>query len=247
MSYQQLLTIKKKNAGRDNKGHISVRHRGGQHKRFLRRIDWKRSKLDVPARVQAIEYDPNRSANLALIAYLDGQKAYILAPMGLNVGDMVITSASAPIKPGNRLMLSNIPVGVAIHGLEFQPGRGAQLVKSAGTAALLQSIDADKATVRLPSGEIRIFNASSYATIGQIGNQQHSSVKLTKAGDRRHRGFRPSVRGVAQHPNSHPHGGGEGRSSIGMHPKTPWGKPAMGKKTRKLKKRSNRLIVKRRK
>lgn len=243
---RSLLTIKKKTSGRDAQGHISIRHRGGEQKRFLRTIDWKRNKLDINATVVSIEYDPGRTADIALLSYADGEKSFILAPTGLKVGDVIVASLNAPIKDGNCLPLRNIPVGVPIHCLSFQKGKSAQLIKSAGSAAYVQSIDGNKATVKLPSGEIRIFNADSCATIGQVGNADHSNQKLTKAGQSRLRGIRPSVRGVAQNPHSHPHGGGEGRSSIGMHPKTPWGKSAF-RKTRKHKKASNRLIVKRRK
>lgn len=246
MKLKSLLTIKKKTSGRDSQGHISTRHRGGEHKRFLREIDWKRVD-STPAKVVSIDYDPNRTADIALLQYQNGRKSYILATTELKVNDIVVTSDTAPIKDGNRLPLKNIPVGVPIHGLELQVGKGSQIVKSAGSAAFIQSIDGQKAIIKLPSGELRIFNSSSYATIGQVSNSAHSTQKLTKAGDSRHRGRRPSVRGVAQNPHSHPHGGGEGRSSIGMNPKTPWGKPAMGKRTRKLKKASNRLIVQRRK
>ena len=242
----RLLTIKKKRSGRDSQGHVSVRHRGGEHKRFLRLIDWKRNKIDIKAKVTAIEYDPNRSANIAYLSYEDGSKSYILATANLKVGDVVLYSPKAPIKEGNRLPLKNIPVGTPINCLEFQAGRGAQIIKSAGSAAFIQSIDVDKVTIKLPSGELRIFPGSACATIGQVGNADYSNQKLVKAGDSRHRGIRPSVRGVAQNPHSHPHGGGEGRSSIGMNPKTPWGKPAMGKKTRKHKKSSNKLIIKHR-
>lgn len=244
---KSLLTIKKKTSGRDSKGHVSIRHRGGEHKRFVRIIDWARSNVDVKAKVIAIEYDPNRTANLALLSYQDGSKGYVLATSNLKVTDVVVCSENAPIKEGNRICLRNIPVGVAIHGIEFQPGSGAQMVKSAGSAAYVQSIDGDKAVIKLPSGEIRLFHANCKATIGQVGNTDHFNQKLTKAGDSRHRGIRPSVRGVAMNPHAHPHGGGEGRSSIGMNPKTPWGKPAMGKKTRKLKKASNKFIIQRRK
>lgn len=243
----QFLTIKKKTSGRDSQGHVSVRHRGGEHKRFLREIDWRRTQYDIPAKVTAIEYDPNRTADIAFLCYQNGSKSYILATTLLKVGDVVISSPSAPIKEGNRLLLKNIPVGIPIHCLEFQPEKGGQIVKSAGASAYIQSIDGNIATIKLPSGEFRIFPANSYATIGQISNSEHMNQPLLKAGDSRHRGIRPTVRGVAQHPDSHPHGGGEGRSSIGMNPKTPWGRPAMGKITRKRKKASNRLIVKRRK
>lgn len=243
---RSLLTIKKKTSGRDDQGHISIRHRGGEEKRFIRQIDWRRDKLDIKAKVVSIEYDPGRTANIALLSYEDGAKSFILAPVGLKTGDVIISSENTPIKEGNCLALKNIPVGVPIHCLSFQKGKKAQLVKSAGNAAYVQSIDGNKATIKLPSGEIRIFNADSKATIGQVGNPEHSTEKLTKAGQSRHRGIRPTVRGVAQNPHSHPHGGGEGRSSVGMHPKTKWGKSAF-KRTRKHKKASNRLIVKRRK
>lgn len=247
MTIKKLLTIKKKISGRDNQGHVSIRHRGGEHRRYLREIDWLRAKADIKAKVISIEYDPNRTADIALLSYEDGSKSYILAPSNLKINDIVITSDSAPIKDGNRLCLKNIPIGVPIHALSFQTNKPAQLVKSAGAAAYVQSIDGNKAVVKLPSGEIRIFNSESKATIGQVGNQDHFNIKLVKAGDSRHRGIRPSVRGVAQNPHSHPHGGGEGRSSIGMNPKTPWGRPAMGKRTRKHKNASNKLIIKRRK
>ena len=242
----KLLTIKKKRSGRDSQGHVSVRHRGGEQKRFLRLIDWKRTKLDVKAKVVAIEYDPGRTADIAFLSYTDGSKSYILATANMKVGDVVVYSESAPIKEGNKLPLKNIPVGTPLHCLEFQAGKGAQIIKSAGSAAYIQSIDGDKITIKLPSGELRIFPGTACATVGQVGNVNHSNIKLVKAGDSRHRGIRPSVRGVAQNPYSHPHGGGEGRSSIGMNPKTPWGRPAMGKKTRKHKKASNKLIIKHR-
>ena len=244
---RSLFTIKKKTSGRDHSGTISVRHRGGEHRRYLRLVDWKRQKLSIAAKVTAIEYDPNRTANLALLVYPDGEKSYILAPSNLHLNDVVLSAEVAPIKDGNCLPLKNIPIGVPVHCLEITPGKGAQMIKSAGAAAYIQSIDGSKAIVKLPSGEIRIFNSDCKATIGQVGNADLINQKLTKAGDSRHRGIRPTVRGVAQHPNSHPHGGGEGRSSVGMNPKTPWGRPAMGKHTRKLKKSSNRLIVTRRK
>jgi len=242
-----LKTIKKRQSGRDSQGHVSIRHRGGEHKRFLRNITWRWAFADIEAKVVALEYDPNRTSTVALIVFKNGHKSYILATEKLKVGDIIINSPSAPIKEGNRLCLKNIPVGVPIHGLEFSPGKGAQIVKTAGSAAYIQSVEGEKTVVKLPSGEIRIFSSQCQASIGQVSNANHSNVKLTKAGDRRHRGFRPTVRGVAQHPDSHPHGGGEGRSSIGMNPKTPWGKTAMGKITRKRKKSSNKLIIKRRK
>lgn len=247
MKLKNLLTIKKKTSGRDSKGHISVRHRGGEEKRYIRTVDWKRNKNDIKGKVTSIDYDPNRTSNLALVVYEDGTKSYILATTNLKVGDVIICGDMAPIKDGNRLPLKNIPVGIPIHALEFQVGKGAQIVKSAGSAAYIQSIDGNKAIVKLPSGELRIFPSTTFATIGQVSNSDHSNIKLIRAGQNRHRGFRPTVRGIAQNPHSHPHGGGEGRSSIGMNPKTPWGKPALGKRTRKHKKFSNKLIVKRRK
>ncbi|MBI2464866.1 50S ribosomal protein L2 [Candidatus Shapirobacteria bacterium] len=247
MKIKSLFKIKKKTSGRDAQGHVSVRHRGGEEKRYIRLVDWKRSNHDITGKVVAIEYDPNRTANLALVVYQNGAKAYILASSNLKVDDIVVASESAAIKDGNRLPLRNIPVGVAIHGLEFQPGSGAQLVKSAGSAAFIQSIDGQKVTIKLPSGELRLFNAETWATIGQLSNADHSNQKLSLAGDSRHRGIRPSVRGVAMNPHAHPHGGGEGKSSIGMNPKTPWGKPALGYRTRKRKNASNKFIVQRRK
>ncbi len=243
----KLFSIKKKQSGRDARGHVSVRHRGGEHKRFLRLLDWQRAKKDIKAKVTSIEYDPNRTASIALLTYSDGAKKYILASSLLKLGDVVVYSDTAPIKDGNKLPLKNIPVGTPFHCLEYRPGSQAQLIKSAGSAAYLQSIDGHIAIVKLPSGELRIFSSNCTAVIGQVSNVDHSNQKMTKAGDSRHRGIRPAVRGVAQNPRSHPHGGGEGRSSIGMNPKTPWGKVAMGKKTRKHKKHSNRLIIKRRK
>lgn len=243
---KSLYTIKKKTSGRDASGHVSVRHRGGEQKRYLRDIDWVRNKYDMEARVMAIEYDPNRTADIALISYIDGSQSYIIAPTSLKVGDKVISGVQTPIKDGNRLQLKHIPVGVPIHCLELSPQSGAKIVKSAGSAAYVQSVDGDLATVKMPSGEIRLFKSICFATIGQVGKADLMNQKLVRAGQSRHRGIRPTVRGVAQHPDSHPHGGGEGRSSIGMNPKTPWGKPAMGKKTRSKKHRSNRLIVKHR-
>jgi large subunit ribosomal protein L2 len=247
MKIKSLLKIKTKTSGRDAQGHVSVRHRGGEHRRFLRLIDWTRTKTDIKAKIVEIGYDPNRTAQIALAVYEDGTKTYILASTNMKVGDVIVTSPQTAIKEGNRLSLKNIPVGVPIHALEMFPGKGGQVVKSAGSAALVQSIDGEKATVRLPSGEIRLFNSNCQATIGQVSNADHFNVKLTKAGDSRHRGIRPSVRGVAMNPHAHPHGGGEGKSSIGMNPKTPWGKPAMGKKTRTKKNASNKLIIKHRK
>lgn len=244
---KSFLTIKKKTSGRDSSGHVSVRHRGGEHKRYYRLVDWRRQQTGISAKVSSLEYDPNRSASLALLTYENGSKSYILATKDLKVGDIVVASDDAPIKDGNRLPLKNIPIGVPVNCLEFRPGKGAQLIKSAGSSAYIQSIDGNKAIVKMPSGEIRLFDSNCCATIGQVSNPDHINVKLSKAGDSRHRGIRPSVRGVAQNPKTHPHGGGEGRSSIGMNPKTKWGRPAMGKKTRARKKSSNRLIIKRRK
>ncbi len=245
---QSLLRIRKKHGGRDNKGHVAVRHKGGEHKRQLRKIDWRRNKRNIEAKVEAIEYDPNRTANIALLLYKDGERRYIIAPKGLKAGDKVVAAAKAPIEIGNSLPLANIPAGVAIHNLEIRPGKGGQLVRSAGAAAYIQSQEKTKVLVKMPSGELRIFSSKATATIGQISNVGWNKVKLGKAGSKRHRGIRPTVRGVAQHPGSHPHGGGEGRSGIGMKfPKTPWGKKALGKRTRRRHKYSERLIVKRRK
>ncbi len=244
---RHLLTIRKKHGGRDSRGHVSVRHHGGEHKRYLRRIDWRRDKRDMTARVEAIDYDPNRTARIALLLYPDGERRYILAPEGLKIGAKVIAADKAPIEPGNNLPLAKIPAGVPIHNLEIRPGKGGQIVRSAGTAAYIQSQEGDKVIVKMPSGELRIFSPRIRATIGQVSNSGWNKVKLEKAGDKRHRGIRPTVRGVAQHPGSHPHGGGEGRSGIGMKsPKTPWGKKALGKITRRRHKYSSRLIIKRR-
>lgn len=246
MPIKSLLTIKKKTSGRDAYGHVSTRHRGGEEKRYLRKIDWFRKEYDIPAKVVAIEYDPNRTADIALLSYQNGSKSYILATSNMKIGDIVVSGQNVDIKEGNCLPIKNIPIGLPVHALRFQVGKAAQLVKSAGSVAYIQSVDGDKAIIKLPSGEIRIFNANTYATIGQISNTDHSNQKLTKAGQSRHRGIRPGVRGVAQNPHSHPHGGGEGRSSIGMNPKTKWGKPAF-RRTRKTKKASNKLIIQRRK
>ncbi|MBU2592051.1 MAG: 50S ribosomal protein L2 [Patescibacteria group bacterium] len=245
---KKLVVIKKKRGGRDNKGRISVRHQGGEHKQYTRLIDWKRSKKDIAGKVTAIEYDPNRNADIALIFYPDGDKRYIVAPDGLKIGSEIIAGEKAPAKLGNCLILKNIPVGVAIHNLEIVPGKGAQMVRGAGNSALIQSKEEKRVKVSLPSGETRWFSSLCCATIGQVGNVNYLYKKFRKAGDKRRRGIRPTVRGVAQHPKSHPHGGGEGRSPIGMKsPKTPWGKRTLGKRTRKRKKYSDRLIIKRRK
>ena len=237
----------KKRGGRNNRGKMTVRHRGGGAKRKLRVIDFKRDKNGVPGRVAAIEYDPNRSARIALIYYADGDKRYILAPIGLNVDDTVISSPDAEVKPGNALPLNVIPSGTVIHNIEMEKGRGGQMVRSAGTAAQLMVKEGDYALIRMPSGEMRRVRGECMATIGQVGNVDHQNIELGKAGRKRLMGWRPTVRGSAMSPRDHPHGGGEGRSPIGLPgPKTPWGKPALGYRTRKQK-ASDKLIVKRRK
>ena len=244
---RSLVETLKKHAGRNSYGHITVRHHGGGNKRKYRIIDFKRQKVDMFATVERIEYDPNRSAYIALIKYEDGTLSYILAPNGLKAGDKVISSAAADIKPGNCLPIANIPVGTVIHNVELQPGHGAQLVRSAGTAAQLMAKEGELAQVRLPSGEVRYVRTNCVATIGQVGNLDHENVHIGKAGRTRHMGIRPTVRGSVMNPNDHPHGGGEGRAPIGRSgPVTPWGKPALGYKTRKTKNRSNKFIVKRR-
>ena len=240
-----LLPIKKK-SGRNNRGVVTVRHRGGGAKRRLRIIDFKRDKLGVQGKVTSIEYDPNRSARIALIFYTDGEKRYIVAPLGLNVGDTIMAGEGADIKPGNTLPLSAIPDGTLIHNLEFEPGKGGQIVRSAGSAAQLLGKEGKYCLVRLPSGEVRRFMSNCVATIGQIGNVEHQGIRMGKAGRIRLRGRRPQVRGSAMTPRDHPHGGGEGRAPRGMTPSTPWGKVALGHKTR-ITKASDRLIVKRRK
>ncbi|HCE62775.1 MAG: 50S ribosomal protein L2 [Firmicutes bacterium] len=242
-----LLQTVKKNAGRNSYGRITVRHRGGGNKRKYRIIDFRRDKMEMPAVVQRLEYDPNRSAFIALVKYEDGELRYILAPVGLKAGDTVVSSASADIKPGNCLPIANIPVGTIIHNIELYPGRGAQLVRSAGAAAQLMAKDAELAQVRLPSGEVRLVRMNCTAVIGQVGNLDHENVHIGKAGRTRHMGIRPTVRGSVMNPNDHPHGGGEGKSPVGHPgPMTPWGKPAMGLKTRKAKNRTNKYIFKRR-
>ena len=244
---RSLVESLKKNAGRNSYGHITVRHRGGGNKRKYRVIDFKRQKLDMPATVQRIEYDPNRSAFIALIKYEDETLSYILAPYGLKAGDKVVSSAAADIKPGNCLPIANIPVGTVIHNVELQPGHGAQLVRSAGTAAQLMAKEGELAQVRLPSGEVRYVRMNCTACIGQVGNLDHENVHIGKAGRTRHLGIRPTVRGSVMNPNDHPHGGGEGRAPVGRPgPVTPWGKPALGYKTRKGKNPTNKFIVKRR-
>jgi large subunit ribosomal protein L2 len=242
-----LVTGLRKRAGRNHRGKITIRHRGGGHKRLYRHIDFKRDKYDVPARVDSIEYDPNRSARIALLVYADGEKRYIIAPLGLQVGDKVMSGPNAEIRPGNSLPLTNIPLGTQIHNIELQEGKGGQLVRSAGTSAQLLSKDNPQyVIVRLPSGEERYIPHGCLATIGQVGNVEHGNVKLGKAGRKRHKGIRPTVRGSAMNPNDHPHGGGEGRSPIGMAgPKTPWGQPALGRRTRRNK-QTDKFIFRRR-
>ena len=244
---RSLLEPMKKHSGRNNTGRITVRHQGGGNRTKYRAIDFKRQKTDMPATVKTLEYDPNRSAFIALVEYTDGVKSYIIAPDGLKVGDVVISSKSADIKPGNCLPFENIPVGTIIHNIEINPGRGAQLVRSAGDYAQLMAKDAQYAQVRLPSGEVRLVRPNCIAVIGQVGNIDHENVHIGKAGRTRHMGIRPTVRGSVMNPNDHPHGGGEGKSPVGHPgPMTPWGKPAMGLKTRKTKNRTNKYIFKRR-
>jgi large subunit ribosomal protein L2 len=240
-----LLTILPNRSGRNVSGKVTTRHRGGRQKRFLRRIDFKRDKKNIKGRVATIEYDPNRSANIALIFYKDGEKRYILAPKKLKIGDWIEAGEKAALKSGNSLPLKKIPLGMQIHNIELQPGKGGQLVRGAGTAAIIESKEKKQAVIKLPSGEIRKVDINGYATIGQVGNIHVKDVQLGKAGRKRLMGFRPAVRGVAMHPGAHPHGGGEGRSGIGMpSPKSPWGKKTLGKKTRKKKKYSDKYIVK---
>ncbi|MBP3313712.1 MAG: 50S ribosomal protein L2 [Oscillospiraceae bacterium] len=242
-----LLEPLKKNSGRNSYGRITVRHRGGGNKRKYRIIDFKRNKLEMPATVQRLEYDPNRSAFIALVKYEDGELRYILAPVGLKAGDVIVASAAADIKPGNCLPIANIPVGTVIHNIELNPGRGAQLVRAAGTSAQLMAKEGEMAQVRMPSGEVRFIRMDCTAVIGQVGNIDHENVHLGKAGRKRHMGIRPTVRGSVMNPCDHPHGGGEGKSPVGRPgPVTPWGKPALGLKTRKAKNRTNKFIVKRR-
>ena len=244
---KSLTVALKKNAGRNNRGSISVRHRGGGNRRRYRIIDFKRLKDDIPATVKTIEYDPNRSANIALVCYADGEKRYIIAPEGLKVGDVIFSGANADIKIGNTLPLANIPLGTLIHNVELKPGKGAQLCRAAGNAAQLMAKEDDYAQVRLPSGEVRKISMNCRATIGEVGNIDHELVSIGKAGRTRHMGIRPTVRGSVMNPNDHPHGGGEGKAPVGRPgPVTPWGKPALGYKTRKKKKASDQFIVKRR-
>ena len=244
---RSLLAKKDKHAGRNSYGRITVRHRGGGNRRKYRIIDFKRNKDGMPATVIGIEYDPNRSANIALIQYEDGEKAYIIAPVGLTDGDVVVSGEGADIKPGNALFIKDIPVGTLIHNVELYPGKGAKLVRSAGNSAQLMAKEDKYAQVKLPSGEVRMIRLDCKATIGVVGNQEHSNLSIGKAGRKRHMGWRPTVRGVVMNPNDHPHGGGEGKSPIGRPaPVTPWGKPALGLKTRKHKNRTDKFIVKRR-
>ncbi|MCL2461159.1 MAG: 50S ribosomal protein L2 [Defluviitaleaceae bacterium] len=242
-----LMERVKNTAGRNNQGKITVRHIGGGAKKQYRIIDFKRNKDGVPAKVVGIEYDPNRTANIALLSYLDGEKRYILAPNGLKVGDKLMSGDSAEVRVGNCLPMRLIPVGTEIHNLEMKPGKGAQLVRSAGNVAQLMAKDEKYATVRLPSGEMRLLPAGCKATVGQVGNQDHELIKIGSAGKKRHMGVRPTVRGSVMNPNDHPHGGGEGKAPIGRPaPSTPWGKPALGYKTRKKRKASSKMIIRRR-
>jgi large subunit ribosomal protein L2 len=244
---KSLVVSLKKHSGRNNQGKITVRHRGGGVRTKYRIIDFKRNKDGVPARVASIEYDPNRTANIALLQYVDGEKMYILAPNGLKVGDKIMNGESAEIRLGNTLPMKNIPVGTTIHNIEMKPGKGGQLVRSAGVSAQLMAKEGKYATVKLPSGETRLLPIGCRATIGQVGNIDHELINIGKAGRKRNMGFRPTVRGSVMNPNDHPHGGGEGRSPIGRPgPSTPWGKPALGLKTRKKNKASNKMIVRRR-
>ena len=244
---KSLLAKKSKTAGRNNQGKITVRHHGGGNRQKYRIIDFKRNKDDIPAKVTTIEYDPNRTANIALLVYADGTKTYILAPAGLKVGDTLMNGPEAEVKVGNCLPLANIPVGTEVHNIELVPGKGGQLVRSAGNSAQLMAKEGKYATLRLPSGEMRYVPIMSRATIGSVGNGEHSLVNIGKAGRKRHMGIRPTVRGSVMNPNDHPHGGGEGRAPIGRPgPSTPWGKPALGLKTRKKKNKSNKMIIRNR-
>ena len=243
---RSLVIPRQRHAGRNAYGRITVRHRGGGHRRKIRLVDFKRNKRNIAAKVAAIEYDPNRTARLALLHYADGEKSYIIAPLGLKVGDLVEAGPNVDIRPGNCLPIANIPAGTTIHNIELQEGRGGQLARSAGSSAQLMAKEGDYAQIRLPSGEVRLIRQTCYATIGQVGNVDNSNIKLGKAGRKRHLGIRPTVRGSAMSPRDHPHGGGEGRSPIGMpDPKSPWGKPTLGAKTRRNKK-TNKYIERRR-
>jgi large subunit ribosomal protein L2 len=244
---ERSLIISPRNyGGRDTSGRVTIRHRGGGNRRYIRIVDFKREKYSIPAKVAAIEYDPNRTARLALLYYADGEKRYIIAPLGIKVGDTLYSGPQAEIRPGNSLPLANIPVGTMVHNIELRQGKGAQMVRTAGGAAQLLAKEGEFAQIRLPSGEVRLVHQACYATIGQVGNLDHSNIKLGKAGRKRHMGIRPTVRGTAMSPRDHPHGGGEGRQPAGMPgPKTPWGRPARGFKTRRNK-RSDKYIVRRR-
>ncbi len=243
---RSLITPRKKTGGRNAQGRINVRHRGGGHRRHLRKVDFKREKQDIPAKVAAIEYDPNRSSRLALLHYADGEKRYIVAPLELTVGDRVMSGPKAEIRPGNSLPLSRIPLGTVIHNIELKEGKGGQIARSAGTGAQLLGKEGAYAALRLPSGEVRRVRQTCYATIGEVGNPDHGNIKLGKAGRKRYLGIRPTVRGSAMSPRDHPHGGGEGRQGIGLPgPKSPWGKPTLGKKTRRNKS-TNKYIIRRR-
>jgi large subunit ribosomal protein L2 len=238
-----LLVPKKKRGGRNNQGRITVRHQGGGHRRQIRVLDFKRDKHEIPAKVASVEYDPNRSARIALLNYADGEKRYIVAPLGLTVGDTVLAGPSAEIRPGNSLPLANIPLGTMVHNIELKEGRGGQLVRAAGASAQLLGKEGAYAALRLPSGEVRRVRQTCYATVGEVGNPDHSNIKLGKAGRKRHKGVRPTVRGSAMSPRDHPHGGGEGRQPIGLPgPKSPWGKPTLGKKTRRNKQTEKYII-----
>ena len=242
---KSLIEPLKRKGGRNNQGRITVRHQGGEHKRFYRRIDFKRDKQGIPATVSAIEYDPNRSANIALLEYTDGEKRYILAPLGLKVGDQVIAGSGSPVRVGNALPLEEIPTGSQVHNIELYPGRGGQMVRSAGASAQLMAKQDGMATLRMPSGEVRLVRSECMATLGQVGNVEHENVRIGKAGRARYMGKRPTVRGSVMNPRDHPHGGGEGRAPIGGQPKTPWGKPALGHRTRNNP-RTQKHIVRRR-
>ena len=242
---KSLIEILPKHSGRNNQGRITTRHQGGRNKRYYRKIDFKRNKLGIPAKVATIEFDPNRSARIALLHYVDGEKRYILAPLGLKVGDTVVSGEGSPIRVGNALRLRDIPLGTQIHNIELQPGRGGQMVRSAGTSAQLMAKVEDYAHIRMPSGEVRMVHLECMATLGQVGNVDHENIQIGKAGRNRYLGKRPTVRGSVMNPNDHPHGGGEGRAPIGGQPKTPWGKPAQGYRTR-TNKRTTKMIVRRR-
>ncbi len=243
---RSLIVLRKAHAGRNNFGRVTVRHQGGGQRQYIRIVDFKRNKIGIPARVSAIEYDPNRTARLALLVYTDGEKRYIIAPVGLKVDDTVLTGPEAEIRPGNSLPISNIPVGTMVHNIEMKEGKGGQLVRSAGTSAQLLAKEGDFAQIRMPSGEVRLIRQECYATVGQVGNTDHSNIKLGKAGRKRHMGIKPTVRGTAMSPRDHPHGGGEGRQPTGMAgPKSPWGKPTRGYRTRRNKV-TNQFIVRRR-